>query len=141
MTAICKEQVPMYSETADTIWHEMLLFTREYESLCRSFAGRIINHQPHLEKPSRIAAYKQRVEFELIYGALFRLYSMNERLLGAFRKHYFSEEKIAQLERMDAEAFREQWFRDDRRQLRMWRESLQAPFRRGPLRRAGADRG
>ncbi len=113
MTAICKEQVPMYSGTADAIWHEMLLFTREYESFCRSIAGRFINHEPHAEKPSRSGAYKKRVRFELIYGALFRLYPMNDRMLGAFRKHYFSAEELAELERMDAETIRKQWFREE----------------------------
>lgn len=113
MTAICKDQVPMYCENADKIWHEMLLFTREYRTFCDTFVGRFIHHQPHIAKPTGTAKIFMRVKFELIYGILFRRYPVNEQQLGAFGKNRFSEEQIEQLRQKDKEMLREDWFLQD----------------------------
>lgn len=112
LTAIGGRQVPMYSAEADAIWHEMLLFTREYESFCDSFAGRRIHHEPHTEPPGRSEAARRRLEFELIYGSLFRLYPMSERLLGRFGQQTFSAEQIEALGGADEAALRARFFAD-----------------------------
>jgi hypothetical protein len=131
MTVLCKEQVPMYSGTADAIWHEMLLFTREYETFCRSFAGRVIHHEPHVEKPSGSAVRQKRVAFELIYGTLFRMFPMNEQLLGAFRKHRLTAAEIAELERLSVDELLQRWFRDEAKGARDAAAKLAASFHKG----------
>lgn len=40
-------RVDMYSEQVDEVWHEMLMFTREYQELCERFCGHMIHHAPH----------------------------------------------------------------------------------------------
>jgi hypothetical protein len=112
MTAIIKEHLPMYSEQADAIWHEMLMFTREYETFCHAFAGRMINHEPHVEKPKRTEAYQKRAVFELMYGVLFQRYPMNETLLGALGKHTFTVDEVTELARLDAAGLQARFFRD-----------------------------
>ncbi|MCI3920925.1 hypothetical protein MO973_11835 [Paenibacillus sp. TRM 82003] len=112
LTAIACRQVPMYSEKADAVWHEMLLFSREYETFCDSFAGRRIHHEPHTEQSSRSAAYRSRLEFELLYGTLFRRLPMNERLLGPFGKHTFSADEVTELGHLEEADIRERFFRD-----------------------------
>ncbi|WP_309123305.1 hypothetical protein [Paenibacillus sp.] len=112
MSALRKDETPMYSSDADAIWHEMLLFTREYETLCAGIADRTIAHVPHVAPPSRAEAQRARVEFELLYGTLFRLYPANERLLGAFGRHRFGGAEVEALGRMDADRIAARWFAD-----------------------------
>jgi hypothetical protein len=40
------KRTPMFSEKADEVWHEMLMFTREYHSFGESFCGSVIHHAP-----------------------------------------------------------------------------------------------
>ena len=109
---IRRGETPMYSPDADAIWHEMLLFTREYETFCRAFAERTIAHAPHVEPPSRAEAQRARVEFELLYGTLFRLYPANEKLLGVFGRLRFGGAEVEALGAMDANDIAARWFAD-----------------------------
>lgn len=49
------DRLPMPSEMVDEVWHQFILFTRDYDNFCRSVFGRFIHHQPALPyaKPSR----------------------------------------------------------------------------------------
>ncbi|WP_274363632.1 hypothetical protein [Paenibacillus thermotolerans] len=84
MTTVVR-YVPMYSPKVDDIWHEMLLFSREYEAFCRSFAGRVIHHTPHVNAVPRQQAARDRAWFELLYGTMFSVQPNSERVLGRFR--------------------------------------------------------
>ncbi len=112
MAAIRRDETPMYSPIADAIWHEMLLFTREYETLCGAIADRTIAHVPHVAPRSRAEAQRARVEFELLYGTLFRLYPANERLLGVFGRLRFGGAEVEALGAMDAHGIAARWFVD-----------------------------
>ncbi|SEB78153.1 hypothetical protein [Paenibacillus sp. GP183] len=40
------KSTPMFSEEVDDIWHEMLMFTREYQNFGEAFMGSQIHHAP-----------------------------------------------------------------------------------------------
>ena len=40
------KMVAMPSEIVDVVWHEFLLFTREYETFCKKGLGRFLHHTP-----------------------------------------------------------------------------------------------
>lgn len=44
------ESVPMYFEVVDTVWHEFIVNTREYEAFCSSNFGKFIHHEPNTNK-------------------------------------------------------------------------------------------
>lgn len=39
--------LPMTSAVVDAVWHQFILFTREYEAFCRTQLGRFLHHRPH----------------------------------------------------------------------------------------------
>lgn len=84
MCAILK-QVPMFSKDADLIWHEMLMFTRDYDRFCTTFAGRFIHHQPNVAYTNdNKLPEEERARYDLIYSMLFHIYPANEALLNLF---------------------------------------------------------
>lgn len=103
LTAILRH-VPMYSDDTDLIWHEMLMFTREYQRFCEDFAGFYIHHQPNVNPAAAAgeALADQRAVFELVYSALFEIAPENGRLLGRFHRSKPSPGLIDELESADA---------------------------------------
>jgi hypothetical protein len=41
-----KEYVSMPSQAVDELWHEFILYTRDYQSFCRRAFGEFLHHQP-----------------------------------------------------------------------------------------------
>jgi hypothetical protein len=39
------KETPMFSEAIDDVWHEMLMFTREYHNFSEQFMGAMIHHE------------------------------------------------------------------------------------------------
>lgn len=81
MTAILKK-VPMYSDEVDEIWHEMLMFTREYEEFSNRYLGTVLHHEPNLSGQSLNT--EERSFFDLIYLLLFRPTKYSHHTWGAF---------------------------------------------------------
>jgi hypothetical protein len=69
MTAILK-YVPMYSESVDDIWHEMLTFKGEYQRFGETFIGSSIRHTPSSE-PNPTPNPGERAWFDWVYSQLF----------------------------------------------------------------------
>ncbi|WPP43384.1 hypothetical protein SK066_10795 [Paenibacillus hunanensis] len=74
-------EVPMFSSRVDDVWHEMLMFTREYEQLCNRFYGYMLHHSPH---GGTVSQPQQRALFDWVYGELFPLERANTNLWGTF---------------------------------------------------------
>ncbi|HET7580075.1 MAG TPA: hypothetical protein VFK33_12415 [Bacillales bacterium] len=91
MTAVLN-YVPMYSDKLDDIWHEMIMFTREYETFCENFLGEMIHHEPNIQ---READPEQRAWFEWCYSRLFDLNRETEAVYGEFFHHPLSKDRIA----------------------------------------------
>lgn len=84
MTKVMK-RVPMFSKDVDEVWHQMLMFTRSYESFCQSFAGEMIHHQPNLSGED---SPNIRFHFDLMYTLMFEeTKKHSEKLWG----HRFTE--------------------------------------------------
>ncbi|QHW32530.1 hypothetical protein GZH47_18080 [Paenibacillus rhizovicinus] len=96
--------VPMYSAQVDDVWHEMLMFTREYEQFCRQFCGSLIHHAPHTAdaQPDRGA----RAWFDWVYGELFLPVFGSARLWGSFYRTPMPRELMHELATGSAEELR-----------------------------------
>ncbi|WP_017812406.1 glycine-rich domain-containing protein [Paenibacillus shenyangensis] len=74
-------QMPMFSSRVDDIWHEMLMFTREYQQFCDRFYGYMLHHSPHggsLFQPD------QRALFDWAYAELFPITRANAYVWAGF---------------------------------------------------------
>jgi hypothetical protein len=103
--------VPMYSGRIDEAWHEMLMFTREYEQFCQNFCGAMIHHAPHTAgtEPDR----SERAWFDWIYGELFPPSPASARLWGPFFRTALRRELIERLEAADRTEWLAERFRGD----------------------------
>ncbi|QKE72506.1 hypothetical protein HPK19_06690 [Arthrobacter citreus] len=84
------ENVPMYSQDVDKIWHEMILFTKSYQSFCKSFCGEMIHHEPNVIK-DQVAitdGTDVRAVYNLLYNTLFEPTSVNTYILGNLVVNY-----------------------------------------------------
>jgi hypothetical protein len=106
MNAVLR-QVPMFSEAVDEIWHEMLMFTREYQQLCERLTGVMIHHTPHVQKQS---LPDERAWFDWIYAHLFEFTPFSNVIWNTFYKFPLTKERIQQLRELDEHEIYERWF-------------------------------
>ncbi|XRG80266.1 hypothetical protein V5E38_08160 [Rossellomorea sp. GAMAL-10_SWC] len=78
------ENIPMYSQEVDKIWHEMILFTKSYQNFCKSFSGEMIHHEPNVHKNDVTITDRAdaRAVYNLLYNTLFETTSVNTYVLG-----------------------------------------------------------
>ncbi|WP_298473497.1 hypothetical protein [uncultured Psychrobacillus sp.] len=80
MTSLLKES-PMFSEKVDELWHEMLMFTREYDNFSTNYLGAKLHHSPNvkIEPDPDLRGF-----FDWVYAELFFIRSENNRLYKGF---------------------------------------------------------
>jgi uncharacterized membrane protein YgcG len=106
MNAILR-QTPMFSEAVDEIWHEMIMFTREYQQLCERLTGGMIHHTPHVQKMSMP---DERAWFDWIYGHLFEFTPFSNLIWNPFYKFPLSRQRIQQLRESNEQEIMEDLF-------------------------------
>ncbi|WP_129692147.1 hypothetical protein [Gottfriedia acidiceleris] len=84
------ENVPMYNQEVDKIWHEMILFTKSYQNFCKSFCGEMIHHEPNVHKDdvTNTDETDARAVYNLLYNTLFETTSVNTYILGNLVVNY-----------------------------------------------------
>lgn len=107
MSAVMR-QTSMYSERVDDVWHEMLMFTREYQTFCEKFCGGMIHHAPHTGGTA--PGPGERAWFDWVYGELFMPTPACGGIWGAFYRNPLPQERIDRLERLSAEELRNELF-------------------------------
>lgn len=70
------------SDPVDQIWHQHILYTKDYEIFCHHFAGRFIHHAPDRKKGGSNTAYDRLVElyqleFEQVPPAIWNLQAID----------------------------------------------------------------
>ncbi|MBN6187343.1 hypothetical protein JQN58_10210 [Aneurinibacillus sp. BA2021] len=102
------KSVPMYSDDVDEIWHEMLVFTREYEKLCLAVAGEMVHHEPHSErKPDPDA----RAAFDVQYALLYDIKPASWDIWGPFFRQPLSQDTARAISEGSSADIRARWFR------------------------------
>ncbi|MDF2718412.1 MAG: hypothetical protein K0R28_5337 [Paenibacillus sp.] len=95
MNAVLKG-VPMFSPEVDDIWHEMLMFTREYERFCEEWNGRTVHHAPHGEAAPMPG---ERAWFDWVYSQLFVATPYSGRIWRGFFRYPLDAGLLQSLER------------------------------------------
>ncbi len=78
-------ELSMYSKEVDEIWHEMLMFTREYQDFSERFLGSMLHHNPHIEE--NIEDFFGKGWFDWAYLQLFHLEPFSWHLWHGFLFH------------------------------------------------------
>ncbi|WP_411346974.1 hypothetical protein [Paenibacillus sp. WLX2291] len=87
-------EVPMFSDKVDSVWHEMLMFTRDYQQFCEQFYGYMLHHSPH---GGKVSLPDQRALFDWAYAELFPMERANSYLWGSFFRFPLSKSTINEL--------------------------------------------
>ncbi|AGX04369.1 hypothetical protein B14911_28015 [Bacillus sp. NRRL B-14911] len=71
------KSVPMFSGKVDAVWHEMLMFTRDYEDFSKKFYNSFLHHTPNMEI---VPIPGERAFFDWVYLQVFSP-ARNSRLI------------------------------------------------------------
>lgn len=110
LSAIMKS-VPMYSEKVDNIWHEMLMFTRDYEAFCVNYAGEMIHHAPTVSKVEN--PHQHRAQFDWLYSQVFDVNDVSKYIYGTFFLHTLEEDYIKELEKSTVSQLQTMFFKEN----------------------------
>ncbi|MDQ0418701.1 hypothetical protein J2Z48_002904 [Croceifilum oryzae] len=104
--------VPMYSRDVDVIWHEMLMFTKDYEQFSKKLLGTTLHHQPHGPEEQKLVP-NDRAWFDLIFHLLFAPTKYTNYTWGKFLKHPVSVQVIHDFRTLSTEKLQERYFNTD----------------------------
>lgn len=82
MLCAIMNRVPMFSSDMDELWHEMLMFTREYQQFSEAFFGRMLHHAPHSGGSQPMP--EERAWFDWLYVECFGWNRYSASLWGTF---------------------------------------------------------
>ncbi|MFC0212375.1 hypothetical protein ACFFK0_07860 [Paenibacillus chartarius] len=102
---------PMFSDEVDDVWHEMLMFTREYERFGQSFVGATIHHAPHAGKTEMPG---ERAWFDWLYAHLFEATPYSSRLWHGFCRYPMDRGQLKLLAEGDPAELRQKYFHAER---------------------------
>jgi len=105
------KQTPMFGDKVDDVWHEMLMYTREYNAFCEHFAGAPIHHAPHGE--GSVSMPGERAWFDWLYAHLFTLTPFSATIWNGFFRFPLDRERIAQIAEGTESEIGSSWFRTD----------------------------
>lgn len=100
MSLILKS-TPMFSAEIDDLWHEMLMFTREYQRFGEQFAGGVIHHSPERE-PKQMPG--ERAWFDWVYAHLFEFAPSSKRCWNGFFRNALDPERTELLRKGNVDA-------------------------------------
>ncbi|SHF30693.1 hypothetical protein SAMN05444392_11462 [Seinonella peptonophila] len=96
------DNVPMYSREVDEIWHEMLMFTREYEQFSQNYLKTTLHHAPNIMTGEAFNRH-ERATFDWFYVTLFKPTVYSHRSWGKFLQHPLDPEEIKRLKEQSLE--------------------------------------
>jgi hypothetical protein len=107
MMNLILKRTPMFSEEVDDIWHEMLMFTRDYQRFGDQFTGAPIHHAPERE-PQQMPG--ERAWFDWMYAHLFAFTPYSSSIWNGFFRYPLDRERLDVLKRGDEQEIAELWF-------------------------------
>ncbi|WP_175639036.1 glycine-rich domain-containing protein [Metabacillus schmidteae] len=82
-TSLLKE-APMFSDKVDDLWHQMLMFTRQYDEFSKEFLGTTLHHSPNVKVDPDPDL---RGFFDWMYAELFFIRKENIHLYQGFFRY------------------------------------------------------
>lgn len=117
MNSVLKS-VPMFSRHVDEIWHEMLMFTREYEQFSKNFYSDILHHTPNLESTPIPG---ERAFFDWIYASLFEVTTNSRMIWGSFFQNPIKREILEDFRLLSEDELLSKYFRKNEEWLEVKR--------------------
>jgi hypothetical protein len=116
------KSVPMFSTRVDDIWHEMLMFTREYETFSKKFYHELLHHTPNND-PTPIPF--ERAFFDWVYLSLFESTPNSRAIWGDFLKNPLKREILDDFRQLSEDELLNRYFRTSEDWLDLKRSLIQ----------------
>ncbi|KPN89711.1 hypothetical protein [Lysinibacillus sp. ZYM-1] len=109
LTSLFKES-PMFSEKVDELWHQMLMFTREYDEFSKKYLGTTLHHSPNINvEPNP----DLRGFFDWVYAELFFIRNENIHLYKGFFRNPVQPTIIDEFKNLPENELIELYFKKD----------------------------
>ncbi|WP_455930884.1 hypothetical protein [Priestia aryabhattai] len=108
LNAVIKD-VPMFSARVDEVWHEMIMFTVDYERFTEHFFNRFLHHQPNVETTPSPQPNK-RAFFDWVYAHLFDITGNSRLLWGKFFQHPLDKSTLQDFQRLSEDELLDRYF-------------------------------
>ncbi|QED47864.1 glycine-rich domain-containing protein [Cytobacillus dafuensis] len=103
------KSVPMFSEAVDEVWHEMLMFTKDYEKFSQNFYKDFLHHTPNLNVTPIPG---ERAYFDWVYLSLFQPKKNSQILWGGFLKYPIKQDILQNFKNQTEDELLKMYFRD-----------------------------
>lgn len=79
LTKIFDEPLAMASKEVDAVWHQFILFTRQYHGFCKEFLGNYMHHSPSTSLTPVIEGSREnlREKYKQVFGKPSPLWKFN----------------------------------------------------------------
>ncbi|MGV4966194.1 hypothetical protein ACVB78_11085, partial [Priestia aryabhattai] len=108
LNAVIKD-VPMFSAKVDEVWHEMIMFTVDYERFTDLFFSRFLHHQPNVDTTPSPQPDK-RAFFDWMYAHLFDITGNSRLLWGKFFQHPLDKSTLQDFQRLSEDELLDRYF-------------------------------
>ena len=109
LTALLKE-APMFSEKVDELWHQMLMFTREYDDFSKKYLGKTLHHRPNMNADPNPDG---RGFFDWVYAELFFVRKESIYLYNGFFNHPVNPKIISEFKNLREKDLIDRYFNGD----------------------------
>lgn len=104
------KNTPMFSEKVDEVWHEMLMFTKQYEVFSNNYLGKMLHHTPNLEPEP---APQERAFFDWVFAHLFEITEYTWNAWGSFFQYPLDQSILKNAAILSEEELKHRYFKLD----------------------------
>ena len=101
------KSTPMFSSKVDEVWHEMLMFTKQYESFSEGYLGKMLHHTPNLDPEP---APQQRALFDWVFAQLFEITEYSWQAWGDFFHYPMDRQILQKIDSLSDDEMKQQFF-------------------------------
>jgi hypothetical protein len=99
---------PMFSSEVDEVWHEMLMFTKQYEVFSGKYLGKMLHHTPNLQPEP---APQERALFDWIFSQLFEVTAYTWQTWGSFFQNPLDQSLLKNVHSLTHAELRKKYFK------------------------------
>jgi hypothetical protein len=102
------KNTPMFSSDVDEIWHEMLMFTKQYEAFSEKYIGSMLHHTPNLEPEP---APQERAFFDWVFAQMFEITEYTWKSWGAFFQYPLEQSVLKNAKELSHDQLKYRYFK------------------------------
>jgi hypothetical protein len=99
---------PMFSSKVDEVWHEMLMFTKQYEVFSDKYLGKMLHHTPNLQPEP---APQERALFDWVFSQVFEVTEYTWHTWGSFFQYPLDQSLLKNVHSLTAAELKRRYFK------------------------------